>query len=247
MSKTKKYFVVSDVHSFYKEMKEALDDAGFDINNPDHIFVSCGDLFDRGDKARACMGFVLGLPEDRCILIRGNHEDLLDMAVARGYFVPNDYSNGTVGTMKQFYRNINNDRDYISDSDLCIDIKENQYWKMYSRQLRDYYETKNYVFVHGFIPDVEDWRNAHNGNWNRARWKNGMEEIFYNCSWLNDKTIVVGHWHCSWGHMMVDGTSEFGEDAIFEPFYTKGLIAIDACTAHSHKVNCLVIEDEEME
>ena len=36
---------------------------------------------------------------------------------------------------------------------------------------------------------------------------------------------------------------EFGEDADFSPYYGPGIIAIDACTAFSGKVNCLVIED----
>ena len=43
-------FVVADVHSFYDEMIAALDGAGFDPANPDHIFVCLGDLLDRGDK-----------------------------------------------------------------------------------------------------------------------------------------------------------------------------------------------------
>ena len=47
---SKKFFVVADVHSFYDEMKQELDTAGFDINNPDHILVSCGDVLDRGPK-----------------------------------------------------------------------------------------------------------------------------------------------------------------------------------------------------
>ena len=37
--------------------------------------------------------------------------------------------------------------------------------------------------------------------------------------------------------------TEFGEDADFSPYYGPGIIAIDACTAFSGKVNCLVIED----
>lgn len=40
----KKFFVVSDVHGFYDEMIEALNKAGFDKNNKDHVFISCGDL-----------------------------------------------------------------------------------------------------------------------------------------------------------------------------------------------------------
>ena len=59
-----------------------------------------------------------------------------------------------------------------------------------------------------------------------------------------NKTIVCGHWHTSYGHSKYEhkGT-EFGEDADFSPYYGPGIIAIDACTAFSGKVNCLVIED----
>ena len=41
--------------------------------------------------------------------------------------------------------------------------------------------------------------------------------------------------------------SEFDEDAIWDPYYSDGGIAIDACTAHPGKVNVLVIEDEFLE
>ena len=37
--------------------------------------------------------------------------------------------------------------------------------------------------------------------------------------------------------------SEFGDDADFTPYYGPGVIGIDACTAHSGMVNCLVIDD----
>ena len=36
---------------------------------------------------------------------------------------------------------------------------------------------------------------------------------------------------------------EFGENADHSPYYANGIIAIDACTAHSGQVNCLVIDD----
>ena len=60
-----------------------------------------------------------------------------------------------------------------------------------------------------------------------------------------DKTIVCGHWHCSWGHCRLEGKcSEFGKDSDFSPFYADGIIAIDGCTAYSGRVNCIVLEDE---
>ena len=58
------------------------------------------------------------------------------------------------------------------------------------------------------------------------------------------KTIVCGHWHCSFGHARYehDG-SEFESNANFTPYRANGIIALDACTALSGKVNCIVIED----
>ena len=36
---------------------------------------------------------------------------------------------------------------------------------------------------------------------------------------------------------------EFGENANFEPFITKDMIALDACTYHTRKVNVVILED----
>lgn len=59
------------------------------------------------------------------------------------------------------------------------------------------------------------------------------------------KTIVCGHWHTSYGHARIEGVgSELGADADFSPCRAAGIIALDACTARSHRVNCVVIEDE---
>ena len=37
--------------------------------------------------------------------------------------------------------------------------------------------------------------------------------------------------------------SEFEKDSVFSPYSEGGILAIDACTAYSQKVNCIVIED----
>ncbi len=59
-----------------------------------------------------------------------------------------------------------------------------------------------------------------------------------------NKTIVCGHWHCSYGHAKIKGKgTEFGKDANFSPYRAKGVLAIDACTAVSGKVNVVVLED----
>ena len=49
-----------------------------------------------------------------------------------------------------------------------------------------------------------------------------------------EKTILCGHWHCSYGHATYEHKgSKFVLDADFSPYYGPGVIALDACTAFS--------------
>ena len=54
-----KYFVSSDIHGFFNEWQNALKDKGFDLNNPEHKIILCGDLFDRGSQQKEIINFVL--------------------------------------------------------------------------------------------------------------------------------------------------------------------------------------------
>ena len=72
-----KYFVSADIHGFYDEWITALKEKGFDINNPEHKIIVCGDLFDRGRQPKQIIDFILST-KDKFILIRGNHEDLME-------------------------------------------------------------------------------------------------------------------------------------------------------------------------
>jgi calcineurin-like phosphoesterase family protein len=92
------YFCVSDVHSFYYEMMEALNDTGFDINNKNHVFVSLGDLLDRGPDPKECLEFVNSIPKNRKILIKGNHERLLQECIKTKQFKSHDFYNKTFDT-----------------------------------------------------------------------------------------------------------------------------------------------------
>ena len=75
MSERKKLFVVSDVHGCLAPLQAALASAGFDKNDPSHIFVCCGDLFDKDHLNEALLDFVSGLQHK--ILILGDREEAL--------------------------------------------------------------------------------------------------------------------------------------------------------------------------
>jgi hypothetical protein len=252
-----KFFVVSDIHGFYNEMIKALDEAGFDKDNKDHWLISCGDEWDRGPNPIGVMKFFCSL--ERKTIIRGNHATLFEDLVYRCYPEFHDYSNGTLDTVK-IIGNYTLDKQF----DLCCERALNR-TKKYRRDMVDYFETKNYIFVHSWIPLKcsdnlpdhytknrkyefnPDWRNASFVDWERARWGNPFEMAARE-DFLPDKTIVFGHWHTSYEHSIKDGSfDEWGENANFAPYFGEGFIGIDACTAHSGKVNVLVLEDEFLE
>ena len=227
-----KFFVISDVHSFYTPMKEALDAAGFNPDDENHWLISCGDNFDRGNKSVEVLRYLRQL--QRKILIKGNHEWLLEECCSRGYPELHDYSNGTVKTIKQ-----------LGHGDL-FEARADYAWNRVRSLIKDmcfFYETQKYIFCHSWIPDGTEWRYASEREWNQAMWLNPFERAVRDRNRGLNKVIVHGHWHASAGWAGREGTPEFGEGACFEPFYGEGHIAIDACTAHTHKVNCLVLED----
>lgn len=247
-----KFFVTSDIHSFYDELITALNNAGFDENNEDHYLVVCGDCWDRGPDSTKVWRYLKDLP--RKVLVRGNHEQLLLNCCERGYPMQHDISNGTAKTI--FHLGYGDEFE-----DWC------KYTLVKVRPLIDrmvnYFETKNYIFVHSWIPVINkdglpahytygrkfefnpDWRNASQEDWDAATWGNPF--AMADRGLMPDKTIVFGHWHCSTGWAKAEGRSEFEDDAKFDPYYGDGFIGIDACTAHSGKCNVVVIEDEFLE
>lgn len=247
-----KYFCVSDVHSNYDALMEALSNAGFDANNSEHHFISLGDLLDRGKQPLECIRFVNNLP--RKTLIRGNHEDLFDDVMARGYFLYHDFSNGTYNTFLDLSSDNTNPE---SIQDMIISINQNEEYNTYRNSLVNYAEIGNYILVHGWIPCIKkdnkylyqsDWRQY--GDWKRARWLNGML-CWHSGIVEEDKTIVCGHYHTSFGHYLYHNKGLSLEDAenadqyrqvVFDPFIDEGIAAIDATSAMSNKVNCYVFE-----
>lgn len=241
------YFITSDIHSFYDEFIRELKNSGFDENNKEHTLIICGDLFDRGMQAKELLDYLLKL--DRLILIKGNHEDLLLECLEQLEHRENinilHKLNGTLNTIAQLTN--------INEYDLLCGIynyeeikhKLEDYFKLINKA-KDYVEIGNYIFVHGWIPHIknyEDLSKCSEEQWKNARWYNGMKE-WHNGWKFNNKTIVCGHWHCSYGNYYYHnkGEKEIGDNADYSPFIDKGIIAVDCCTAYTHKVNIVKMQ-----
>lgn len=255
----KEYFVLGDTHSFYTELRAALRRNGFKTTNPEHIVILCGDMLDRGDESEKCVNFFYKLfKQNRLIFVRGNHEDLFVDMVSRGIPWSHDYSNGTVKTYRELYY-AKNKKEYDYDEPMSFnDITPK--WKELIDNSVNYYETKNYIFVHGWYPtflERSDWDAPKSKRvWADARWENGME-MAENGFIIDGKTTVCGHWHTSYGNVrkMYPNKSsyrylEFSEDIskrkLMGIYRNKGIIAVDACTAWSGFCNCLKLKEDEI-
>ena len=265
-----KYFVSSDIHSYYTLWMEALLSAGFDKDNTDHRIIVCGDLFDRGDETKQCFDFAKYMYEQgRLIYVRGNHEDLLFKCISQINSTSdidlNHILNGTLKTVVHF-TNMNiydlicgcyNRKEFQKDIDKLLEFV--------SSATVDFFELGQYIFVHGWVPcdmvrlkmsaDKElvlADRNTWSEKWSSARWLNGMK--CWSKGLVPDNTTVVcGHWHTSYGHVLFHGHREefpktLDKSSIesFKPFIEPGIIALDGCTAYTGLVNVAVfdVDDE---
>lgn len=244
-----KFFVTSDTHSYYTPLKKALDEKGFDPNNKDHWLIVCGDAFDRGEESKEVLHFLMSL--ERKILVKGNHDTLLEECCMRKFYYSHDVSNGTKKTICDI-----GGAGYGRPFEECCQITWNKLAR-YRELLVNYFETQKYIFVHSWIPIISQngsyyqynygWRIATDDRWEEAMWGNPFDMHLLNLN-QTGKTIVFGHWHCSTGHKMLSHCNdEFDGDAIWEPCYAEGIIGIDRCTAYTGEVNVIVLEDEFLE
>lgn len=256
-----RYYVTADVHGFFTELIEALTEQGFFEDREPHKLIVCGDLYDRGTEALELQKFILDLMDkDQVILIRGNHEDLtlslLHNWHRRSYMQSHHHTNGTIDTLCQL-TGFHTRALYHDAENMCRACLKDPYIREIIPAMVDYYETEHYIFIHGWIPctpvsvgsgemeyvPADDWRNADQALWDKARWVNGMEAAHGGIV-EPGKTIVCGHWHCSFGHSKYENDGgEFDNHPNFAPYYGKGVIALDACTPCSGRVNCIVIDD----
>lgn len=248
----KTYFITSDIHSFYTIFIEELLAKGFDPNNKDHILIICGDAFDRGNEANLLLDFLYDMHNQRrLIYIKGNHEDLLEDCLfqieARVNISQHHWLNGTLDTVSQVseinkYDIVCGVYDYKKD----IEPKFKKYFELMKCAL-NYYEIKDYIFVHGWIPHIRNYENLKKcsaDEWSYARWSNGISD--WKSGWYyKDKTIVCGHWHVVEFNKNLHntGSGKFDNKGDFLPFIDNGIIALDATTAFSKQINVIIINE----
>lgn len=239
MDEKRKIFVVSDIHGHQTLLKAALDKAGFDPEQEAHLLVCCGDYFDRGCENAAVLRFFERLKHK--VLLRGNHEDMLLKLLQTGKVLPHHYINGTMQTLVDFFGKYSIDP--VDDSiDFSGKTRTVDRICEFIGETVDYFETKHYVFVHGWLPENADTAEARKAAdseaWAKARWTRWIEK-YHGERPLPDKTLVCGHVPAFFAKRFDPDRVDNNADI----FYGNGLIAVDAGTYSSQQINVLVLED----
>lgn len=215
--KDKTYFVVSDIHSFYKPLKEALWKAGFRKTNKNHILCVCGDVFDRGPDTIAVYNFLRSIPKSRRVMIRGNHELLYNDLLMKKFPESHDFHNGTVSTFCQIAQLPGIDSKYLKDhyyyrsgtyyDSERIDPEARDAWKLVleevkkseitkwinSKEWSTHYEIGKYILVHSFIP-LKVKEGCHNFGW----YYTPISHYEYDPEWRNSLFWDDATWGCPW-------------------------------------------------
>ncbi len=265
----KKIFAISDIHNNYNAMRKGLESAGYDETNPFHLLVVLGDMFDRkpGDAVAIYEYLKRLTDEGKAIVIRGNHESMLQSYLDGSSISSFNYiHNGTDETMADFWHRTAPFESWCALEGNCpltgetfakwLKIVQKDINKEYPellpwiKSLPYYYETENYIFTHGAIDTkVEDWHNPHcfrysYADWDALTWDDGS---FFGSKINNtDKTIVIGHFGTDHLRNKYGLKNDNKEDFSILKRNDGKVIAIDATTAYSKKVNVLVIESEEI-
>jgi len=191
-----KNYVVADIHGFYDQLVNSLNEVGF-FNDTTGRLIVCGDILDRGKQAKETVDFLLKLhKEGRLIYIAGNHEDLfmecLHQIVSSGIESVSSelsvhYRNKTFDTLLQLSDMTAEDA-WLYPKRLVARVMDSDFYKYLLPEAIDYYETEKYVFCHGWIPVIVKgtfpvgpyvynpwWREATVEQWRMSRWLNGMD------------------------------------------------------------------------
>lgn len=231
-----KYFVVSDIHSEYKRLLEALDAAGF---NPEQdTLIVAGDAFDRGQYPIETLQFIMSTCKHR-ICIAGNHD--LDLKTLWYHMQVSGRvnRNGTLATYWAFQ--------YKADEATRRLLE--QYFRelRFSAEIDDVARGKTLI-VHGWV--------AHNKlDWVNATWANTKQILAMlsrdaaNRDIPEVDTLIIGHWW-SWD---LRGDAKPNDCTPFQAVYPNcvgkptTIIGIDGMTNYpTGRINVVILEGEEV-
>lgn len=236
----KKYFVFSDVHGDYDALMAALSGRGFDEENDNHILISLGDLWDRGEQNFEVAEFAIKFWKlGRMMSILGNHDEFLELfLINKDDF--NIRNNGFDKTLNQWAKTsfLTSTIPFVFFSDIYPKIVKNlPDLEQYIASMVDEITLGKYVLTHAGL----DWEKEKgwypNNQTNTPLFVKFLEDV------PTDKVYIFGHWNTPDLAKHIQ-KKKISYDSIFQ---YKNFIGIDTTSIFTKKVNVVVIEEADGE
>ncbi len=206
-------YAIGDVHGRLELLERLLEELKPDLDRDRLVFM--GDYIDRGPQPKGVVDYVIRLknlaPPEQVICLKGNHEAmLLDFLEARE--VALFLFNGGLATIEDYWG-----QDWEKQTHLVLPPDHEQFY----RDLLLYYETPEYLFVHGGLrPGVPL-----------------AEQTEEDLLWIRGEFIVSLE---DFGRKVI-----FGHTPFQRPLVMPNKIGIDTGAVYGNLLTCLKLPQEE--
>lgn len=187
------YFIFSDVHGEFDKLIKGLLEQSFDRQNPEHILVSLGDSFDRGNQNLRLYKFYEEMyDEGRLYHIKGNHDDFfLEFLLGNDNGVFNCRYNGMDRTIINF-----TDLDGIQHNQIVgLSHYAHIINDMHPKLLGFLENMPDILKIDDFILTHAGFKKEPHGEWYANNWAR-TDKFFEKFRKQETKYhYIVGHWH----------------------------------------------------
>lgn len=215
----KRTLIITDLHGCYDECIQLLDKMAFDEEND--TLINLGDTIDRGPKIYETFTFLRDLKErmgDRCILIRGNHEQMMLDAIENGGSDKDLwYYNSGGKTVYSFLHHKHRIQEFID-------------WYM---DMPFYYETEKFNCVHASMIDPDPARNE-------------VETLIWGRSTdYTGKIVMTGHTPYRIPLYFMGGQYGKIQEDVWTVLPETGMIALDTGCVFGNRLTGMVIRGDD--
>jgi serine/threonine protein phosphatase 1 len=202
-------FAIGDIHGCFDKLIALMDIIDVDLERDIMVFI--GDYIDRGAQSKEVVEYLVDLSgrAGKAVFLKGNHEWMLEQYL-NGTNQFGFLANGGLTTLDSY-----SNGGFTEETNLIPATHLD-----FLRQLRIYYETDQYIFVHaGLRPDVPL-----------------EEQNEWDMLWIREEFIYSDF---DFGRRVIFGHTPFQKPVIFD-----NKIGIDTGAVYGNKLTCVELPAE---
>lgn len=220
----KRLLVISDIHGELRKFEQLLEKVSYHPAGDQLILL--GDYIDRGPDPKGVVETVMRLREEGAIVLKGNHDDMMEKAFQDQNHIKRWVRNGGIETLRSYgyelpHLNRHNLDEWVKKISPLTATPTIRKHLAFFKSLGHYHETEDYIFVHGGVHPETPLASTDPFvlMWIREEFHDG-----YN----GEKTVVFGH----------TPTNSF-HDGFHVHFGGNNIIGIDGGCVFGGQLNCL--------